>query len=119
MLPSQADQLISSVFALGPQIRYVAVASGQEVETRQRPDLSSASSSESDRFEELLVNPALVLLARQRGDIDCGGLRYIIVRYGHFAQVVVPLPDDGHISVCVEPDHDPSTVAGAVLQLVG
>lgn len=46
---------------------------GQDVELRERPDLADASSSESDRYEELLVNPTLITLARQRGEIDCGG----------------------------------------------
>jgi hypothetical protein len=71
----RAQEIISSVFAMGDQVRYVAVATGQDVELRQRPGLADASSSESDRFEELLVNPVLLLLTRQRGEIDCGGLR--------------------------------------------
>lgn len=85
---------------------------------RQRPDLRDASSSESDRYEELLVNPTLLLLARQRGDIDCGGLRYLVVRYGHFFQVVVPDPQGGHVSVAVEPDADPVPIAEAVINLL-
>ena len=42
-----------------------------------------ASGLESDRYEELLVNPTLLTLATQRGNIDCGGLKYLIVRYGN------------------------------------
>jgi hypothetical protein len=114
----QADQLLAGILELGPEVRYVAVADGQNVKTRQRHDLSGASSSESDRFEELLVNPALVLLAQQRGNIDCGGLRYLIVRYGNFAQVVAALPTGGHVSVAVEPDANPGTIAEAVLGLI-
>jgi hypothetical protein len=114
---SQTDDFVSSIFRLGPQVRYVAVAEDQDVKTRQRSDLSGASSSESDRFEELLVNPALILLTRQRGNIDCGGLNYLIVRYGNFAQIVVPLPSGGHVSVAVEPDANPVLVAQAVVQL--
>jgi hypothetical protein len=64
------------------------------------------------------VNPALLLLARQRGGIDCGGLRYVIVRYGNFAQVVVPHPGAGHVSVAVQPDADPVVVAEAVVKLL-
>jgi hypothetical protein len=60
---------------------------------------------ESDRYEELLVNPALLVLTRQRGDIDCGGLEYVLVRYGWFFQLVHPV-DGGHISVAIEPDAD-------------
>jgi hypothetical protein len=114
----RAQEIISSVFAMGDQVRYVAVATGQDVELRQRPGLADASSSESDRFEELLVNPVLLLLTRQRGEIDCGGLRYVIVRYGNFAQVVVPNPAGGHVSVAVSTDHDLVVIADAVEQLL-
>ena len=49
-----------AIFALGSHVRYVAFGSGQEVDTRQRADIRDASSSESDFFEELLVNPTLL-----------------------------------------------------------
>jgi hypothetical protein len=48
---------------------------------RQRPDLSLASAPESDHYEELLVNPTVLTLTRQRGDIDCGGLDFVVIRY--------------------------------------
>ena len=114
----RGEEIISEVFALGDHVRYVAVANGQDVELRQRSGLADASSSDSDRYEELLVNPALLLLTRQRGEIDCGGLDYLIVRYGKFAQVVVPNPDGGHVSVAVSPDQDPVAVARAVQRLL-
>ena len=106
-----------AIFALGPHIRYVAFASGQSIDTAQREGLERASDTGSDFFEELLVNPTLVTLARQRGDLDCGGLRCLIVGYGNFNQVVVPTPD-GHISVCVELEADPVRVAEQVSRLV-
>ncbi|WP_116951251.1 hypothetical protein [Jiangella endophytica] len=109
--------LIQSVFDLGPQVRYVAVGHGQDVTIRERGGLADASSGESDRYEELLVNPTLLTLARQRGEIDCGGLRYLVVRYGNFHQVVVPLAGGGHVSVAVEPDADPVATAERVLAL--
>jgi hypothetical protein len=111
-------EITSAVFDLGQHVRYVAIANGQDVTTQQRAELSLASASESDRFEELLVNPALLMLTTQRGEIDCGGLRYIIVRYGHFFQVVVPRPEGGHVSVAVEPDADPVPVGEAVIELL-
>lgn len=114
----RVEEVIAGVFALGDHVRYVAVANGQDVELRQRPGLADASSSESDRYEELLVNPALLLLTRQRGEIDCGGIVYLIVRYGHFAQVVVPNPTGGHVSVAVSPDGDPIVIAEAVQRLL-
>lgn len=115
---TKRQEIISGIFAMGDQIRYVAVANGQDVEFRQRSDLREASSSASDRFEELLVNPALLLLTRQRGEIDCGGLRYVIVRYGNFAQVVLPDPVGGHVSVAVSVEHDPTVVAEAIERLL-
>ncbi|HET6728805.1 MAG TPA: hypothetical protein VFG96_05255 [Jiangellaceae bacterium] len=115
----KAQQIFSDVFALGDHIRYVAVAHEQQVALRQRDGIADASSTESDRYEELLVNPTLLLLARQRGEIDCGGLVHVIVRYGNFAQVVVPNPDGGHVSVAVAPDRDPVAVAESVGRLLG
>ncbi|HEX6418897.1 MAG TPA: hypothetical protein VFZ77_10390 [Acidimicrobiales bacterium] len=115
--PASDEALVSSIFGIGDHVRYVAIGDGPAVDMRERAGLSAASSSDSDRYEELLVNPALLLLTRQRGDIDCGGLRYVVVRYGNFFQVVVPR-GAGHVSVAVEPHADPSAVAEAVVGLV-
>ena len=106
-----------AIFGLGPHVRYVAFGSGQEVDMRQGPDIRAASSSESDFFEELLVNPTLLALARQRGELDCGGLRYLIVAYGSFNVVVMPL-NGGHVTVGVALDADPVTTAAQVAALV-
>jgi hypothetical protein len=112
-------KLREAIFALGPHIRYVAFGAGQEVSTAQREDLAEASSGESDFFEELLVNPALLTLARQRGELDCGGLRHLIVGYGNFNQVIVPISEGvGHVSVAVELGADASAVAAQVHELV-
>jgi hypothetical protein len=100
-----------ALFRSSPAVRYVAVYHRGEVHLAQRPDLSHASSSESDRYEELLVNPAVLLLTGQRGDIDCGGREYVLVRYGHFFQLVHPV-DGGHISVAIEPGIDPLSLVG-------
>ncbi|GJG89529.1 hypothetical protein tb265_47100 [Gemmatimonadetes bacterium T265] len=101
--------LAARVFALSPDVRYVAtyVDGRLDLAARAAPN---ASAAESDRYEELLVNPTLLTLAGQRGRIDCGGLEYVLVRYGHFFQLVVPIRG-GHISVAVEP-------SGAPLDLV-
>src|SRR6185503_2170080 len=97
--------LRDKIFALGPHIRYVAFGDGQHVETAQRDGIADASDTSSDFFEELLVNPTLLTLARQRGELDCGGLRHLIVAYGNFNQVVIPT-SQGHVSVCVEREAD-------------
>ena len=106
-----------AIFALGPHVRYVAFGSGQEVDMRERADIRDASSSKSDFFEELLVNPTLLALARQRGELDCGGLRYLIVAYGSFNVVVMPL-NGGHVTVGVALDADPVATAAQVAALV-
>ena len=110
--------LADRLFDLSNEIRYVAVEAAGQVETRSRPGLENASSSESDRYEELLVNPTLLTLARRRGEIDCGGLRYLIVGYGNFHQMVIPT-DDGHVSVALELGADPTEHVPAVLGLIG
>jgi hypothetical protein len=99
--------MFDSIFAVSPAIRYVALAHGPDVQLRERPDLADASSSESDRYEELLVNPTLITLARQRGEIDCGGLDYLVVAYGNFFQLVLPV-EGGHVSVAIERTESPT-----------
>ena len=111
------SSLHDDVFAISPDVRYVAVAHGQQVDARSRPGLRHASGSDSDRYEELLVNPALLVLATQRGNIDCGGLRYLIVGYGHFHQLVVPAAA-GHVSVAFELASSPADHLQAVLGVV-
>ena len=110
--------MIDAIFAVSPAIRYVAVGRGQEVELRERPGLADASSSESDRYEELLVNPTLITLARQRGEIDCGGLDYLLVAYGNFFQLVLP-HGDGHVSVAIERVQSPFELVDAVREAIG
>jgi hypothetical protein len=109
--------LRDAIFAIGPEIRYVAFGDGQHVETAQRDGLADASAASSDFYEELLVNPTLLTLARQRGELDCGGLRHLIVAYGNFNQVVIPTPQ-GHVSVCVERNADAEAVAARVAELL-
>ncbi len=110
-------EFFDKLFAIGNEVRYVAIAKGQDVTLRERPGLAAASSSESDRYEELLVNPALLILARQRGDIDCGGLDYLVIRYSNFFQVVIPY-HAGHVSIAVEPSSDPIMVATRACDLI-
>jgi hypothetical protein len=111
------NELIHTVFGLSLDVRYVALSFRGAVALRERPDLRGASASESDRYEELLVNPTLLTLLTQRGNIDCGGLRFVIIRYGNFFQIVQPLPE-GHLSVAVEPYGDPVAIAHGVEERV-
>ena len=108
------NDLHDDVFVISPDIRYVAAAHGEQLEMRSRPDLQNASSSNSDLYEELLVNPTLLTLATRRGNIDCGGLRYLIVGYGHFHQLVIPRPS-GHVSIAFELGANPLDYLQAIL----
>ncbi len=114
-------QLIDRVMALGAAVRYAALAHGPDITIRLRPDLHEGdgvtSSGESDRYEELLVNPAILLLTTRRGEIDCGGLDHIIVGYGNFHQLIVPI-EDGHLSVAIERNADPRTFIAPVHRLI-
>jgi hypothetical protein len=111
------SDIADRIFDLSPHIRYVAVAGTSALTMRQRPGIAEASGAESDRYEELLVNPTLLKLTTQRGNIDCGGLDYVIVRYGNFFQLVRPTAD-GHVSVAIEPHGDPIAIAAAVGKLL-
>jgi hypothetical protein len=118
MSPSRED-IVQTVFRLGPHVRYVAFGQGQDVSTAQREDVQAPSESSSDFYEELLVNPALLTLTRQRGDLDCGGLRHLVIAYGNFNQVVLPLPDGtGHLSVCLERAADANAVAAQLREIL-
>ena len=112
------EALLDRLFAVSPKVRYAAVRRGPELAMRQREGIADPSGAESDRYEELLVNPALIVLATQRGEIDCGGLRYLLVRYGHFFQFVRAF-DDGHVSVAIEPGADVVGLAGQLDALLG
>ena len=104
---------LKRIFALSPAVRYVALYRGGDLISRQRHDIAEASASESDRYEELLVNPTLLTLIRQRGNIDCGGGEFVVVRYGNFYQLVIDLTN-GHASVCFELDSNPLDYAAAI-----
>lgn len=97
------NKIIEEVLAVSKKIRYVAVYLNGELESKERDDLIQASSSESDKYEELIVNPTLLKLVTQRGNIDCGGAQYVIIRYGNFYQFIYQVKG-GHISVSIEPD---------------
>jgi hypothetical protein len=104
---------LDAFFAISKAIRYVASNIDGQVQMASRRDLINQSSSESDRYEELLVNPALLNLAGNREAIDCGGLQFILIRYGSFFQLVQPIRG-GHLSVAIEPSADPLNVASLV-----
>ena len=96
-----SDVIIEALFKEFRDIRYVALYLDDELVFQQRNTTENTSSGETDTYEELLVNPTLLKLASQRGNIDCGGLNHLIVGYGNFHQLVKAIPK-GHISICLE-----------------
>ncbi len=109
--------MIKKIFKISNDIRYVAIYMNGELETESKSGTVGASSSDSDRYEELLVNPTLLKLASQRGNIDCGGLDYLLIKYGNFFQFIFS-ENGGHVSVCIEADADPIQLGVQVKSLV-
>lgn len=106
-------KLQDRIFKLSPDIRYVAIYRGGRLDLAEREGIADGSSSESDRYEELLANPTLITLAQQRGDIDCGGAEFIIVGYGKFLQLIIALAD-GHVSTAFEKTANPLAFVDAI-----
>ena len=108
--------MIEAIFSLSEDIRYVAVYRGGKLESSVKQGLVDASSTGSDKYEELIVNPTILTLVKQRGDIDCGGAKFVLIRYGNFYQFVAPIKN-GHVSVCIEPHADPLNLVEPILNV--
>ena len=108
--------LVEKIFAISEDIRYVAVYVDDKLISSERPGIENTSSSESDKYEELIVNPTLLKLVTQRGNIDCGGTEYVIIRYGFFFELVMPLRN-GHLSVGMELKVDLINAVAAIQKL--
>jgi hypothetical protein len=118
MTADQAQTLIRQLIESFPAVRYVALYQDGSLWSRQRAMVADVSAGESDRYEELLVNPSLLTLAKQRGDIDCGGLRFLLVAYGNFYQLVRQYRQ-GHISICIDLVADPIRLEGQIRTMIG
>jgi hypothetical protein len=75
------------------------------------------SSSDSDKYEELLFNPTILKIAKQRGDIDCGGLDFVIIKYGSFFQLISEI-NNGHISICIAKNVNPLSLEREIKNLI-
>ncbi len=106
-------EIASILFDSFDDVRYVAVYIDGRLEMKQRSGIANASAAESDKYEEIIVNPTMLKLLEQRGNIDCGGIEYVVVRYGSFFEFVQPL-GRGHISVGVQPDAELGRVVPAI-----
>ncbi|MCG8327479.1 MAG: hypothetical protein MI974_07330 [Chitinophagales bacterium] len=104
------EAIINELFNFSDKIRYAAIYSYNDLVYKQREEgIEDSSSGETDKYEELLVNPTLLTLTRQRGNLDCGGLDYLIIKYGNFYQLVKAIPN-GHISICLNKKSDLNTL---------
>jgi len=56
-------------------------------------------------------------LARQRGNIDCGGLRFILVGYGNFYQLIREIKG-GHISICLDNTADLTALPDKIFEFL-
>lgn len=112
-----AKELANDIFALNEKIRYVAIYDGGELSLNEREGIANTSSSESDKYEELIVNPTILKIATQRGEIDCGGLDYVLIKYGSFFLLTMP-HGSGHVSVGIENDADPIAIEAKVRGLI-
>jgi hypothetical protein len=106
-----ATRIAPFLFPLDPAIRYVAVQrAGAIAEMQQSPDRPTFNPPETDRMEELIVNPIVLEALRRRGNLDLDGVRHVTIRYGKQYQVVLPI-EDGHVSVGVELGADVEQIA--------
>ena len=110
------ESLLKKIFLISADVRYVAIYVRGTLISSERPNLQNTSSSESDKYEELIVNPTLLKLVMQRGNIDCGGAQFVIIRYGSFYEFVMPFLD-GHVSVGIEETGDPLTIGSSIQNL--
>jgi hypothetical protein len=111
------DALKDQLFSLSGDIRYVAIYADEKLISGEKPSLRNTSSSESDKYEELIVNPTLLKLVIQRGNIDCGGVEYVIIKYGSFFEFVMPIKN-GHVSVGIEQHSNIMEITGKIQDLV-
>lgn len=112
-----SSQIIDELFELFDDIRYVAIYQNGDLTYKQKTTTPDSSSESSDKFEELLVNPILLTAARQRGNIDCGGLRFLVVAYGNFYQLLKEI-SNGHISICLSKSSDLNMIPDAILNSI-
>ncbi len=111
------SDLSAKIFDITENIRYVAIYKNGKLVIKQRDDLVNVTDLESDHYEELLVNPTLLTLLTQRGNIDCGGLEYTLICYRNFYQFVANLAN-GHISVAIERDANPMDYVAQLTELI-
>ncbi len=112
------EELGPKLFKFDPKIRYVSInRNGTIVEMTQNPDLPMYNPPDTDRTEELVVNPTVLDLLRRRGSLDQYGVKFVVIHYDEFYQVVMPY-EDGHLSIGVELTADVIDVVKRVTKLL-
>jgi hypothetical protein len=111
------EVLKNQIFHISDDIRYVAIYANDKLISGEKSSIKNTSSSESDKYEELIVNPTLLKLVVQRGNIDCGGVEYVIIKYGSFFEFVMPIKS-GHVSVGIEQHSNIMEVTNKIQALV-
>jgi hypothetical protein len=111
---AQEEKLSERLFRLEPRIRYVALNQKGEIrEMVQSSQHPSFNPPESDRIEELIVNPIVLEITARRGNLDMDGIRYVVIRYGTQYQLLLPYRE-GHLSIGVNLEDDPNDIARRV-----
>lgn len=109
--------IFEEIFNISNSIRYVAIYCNSQLTSKQRESLENTSSSESDKYEELFVNPTILKIANQRGNLDCGGLDHITISYNNFHQLIFDYKD-GHISICIDKKSNPIELYQQLIKVV-
>jgi hypothetical protein len=107
-----------TLLSLDPKVRYVAVnqrgAIEEMVQSESHPSLNPP---DTDRMEELIVNPVALELFARRGNLDLGGVDFLVVRYGLQFQLILPWRA-GHVSIGIEADGNPLAIAERAVALL-
>lgn len=111
------NSTIKNISGISDAIRYIAIYKNDHLTTWQRENIADASSSDSDKYEELLVNPTILTIAAQRGNIDCGGLDFVVIKYGQFFQLIQTI-EGGHISICIDVTADPLSLEKEINKVI-
>lgn len=117
-VPAAQHPLLSAISDLGSHVRYVAVHDGTKVHSWERSSGPDSSSLESDRYEELFVNPTLLTMLEARGAEGCGGLDYVVVRYGNFFQIIQRTQPGAHVSVAISHNANPVEMQAAIEKIL-
>ena len=114
--PDEAEDLIRSLFGLG-EVGYVALDWHGQTVMRLADGIETDTTTQTNFFEEYLLNPSLIFMAQRRGNLDCGGLRYVAVGYGDFTMLLMPIAQ-GNVSIGVARKRDVGELARAAEQLL-